>query len=47
MDPEALNALTASLRKGEKSAFEEIYNDYFGVIYHLSLQYLHDATIAE
>jgi len=47
MDPAALNALTVSLRKGEKSAYEEIYNDYFGVIYHLSLQYLHDEAIAK
>jgi RNA polymerase sigma-70 factor (ECF subfamily) len=31
-----------SLRRGEKKAYEEIYNDFFGVIYHLCLQYLHD-----
>lgn len=47
MDPAKLNELTISLQKGEKFAYEEIYNDYFGVIYHLSLQYLHDAAIAE
>jgi len=47
MDPAKLNELTISLQKGEKFAYEEIYNDYFGVIYHLSLQYLHDTTIAE
>jgi RNA polymerase sigma-70 factor (ECF subfamily) len=47
MDPAKLNLLVLSLREGKKSAYEEIYNDYFGVIYHLSLQYLHDATIAE
>ncbi len=47
MDPVKLNLLVLSLREGKKSAYEEIYDDYFGVIYHLSLQYLHDATIAE
>jgi RNA polymerase sigma-70 factor, ECF subfamily len=31
-----------SLRRGEKRAYEEVYNDFFGVIYHLCLQYLHD-----
>ena len=34
-------------KKGEKPAFEEIYNDFFGVIYHLSLHYLHDAKVSE
>lgn len=47
MDPAALNALTVSLRKGEKSAFEEIYSDFFGVLYHLAFQYLHDERISE
>jgi RNA polymerase sigma-70 factor (ECF subfamily) len=47
MDPAKLNLLVLSLREGKKSAYEEIYNDYFGVIYHLSLQYLHDKAIAE
>jgi RNA polymerase sigma-70 factor (ECF subfamily) len=47
IDSAKLNLLVLSLREGKKSAYEEIYNDYFGVIYHLSLQYLHDATIAE
>jgi RNA polymerase sigma-70 factor (ECF subfamily) len=36
-----------SLQKGEKPAFEEIYNDFFGVIYHLSLNYLHDEQVSE
>jgi len=36
-----------SLRKGEKFAFEEIYSDFFGVMYHLSLQYLRDEKISE
>jgi RNA polymerase sigma-70 factor (ECF subfamily) len=35
------------LRKGDKKAFEEIYNEFFGVHYHLCLQYLHDAKAAE
>ncbi|MEI7831124.1 MAG: RNA polymerase sigma-70 factor [Prolixibacteraceae bacterium] len=47
MEPAKLNMLVLSLREGKKSAYEEIYNDYFGVIYHLSLQYLNDAAIAE
>jgi len=36
-----------ALQRGEKSAYEEIYNDFFGVIYHLSLQYLHNEKISE
>ncbi len=42
-----LNELLIPLRKGEKHAFEEIYSDFFGVMYHLSLQYLRDETVAE
>ena len=42
-----LNSLILSLKKGEKSAFEEIYADFFGVIYHLSYQYLKDTKISE
>ena len=37
----------SSLRKGDKKAFEEIYNEFFGVHYHLCLQYLHDEKAAE
>lgn len=36
-----------SLRKGEKKAFEAIYNDFFGVLYYLCLQYLHDEKVSE
>ena len=36
-----------SLRKGEKKAYEEIYNEFFGVLYHLCLNYLHDEKVAE
>lgn len=36
-----------ALRKDEKKAFEEIYGDFFGVLYHLCLQYLHDEKVAE
>lgn len=36
-----------SLRKGEKKAYEGIYNEFFGVLYHLCLQYLHDEKVAE
>ena len=37
----------SSLRKGEKKAFEVIYNEYFGILYHLSFHYLHDGKAAE
>ena len=37
----------SSLRKGEKKAYEEIYNEFFGVLYHLCLNYLHDEKVAE
>lgn len=36
-----------SLKKGDKKAFEEIYTEFFGVHYHLCLQYLHDEKVAE
>lgn len=36
-----------SLRKGEKKAYEDIYNEFFGVLYHLCLQYLHNEKVAE
>ncbi len=47
MDPAKLNELILALRKGEKYAYLEVYNDFYGVMYHLSLQYLHDAKISE
>ena len=47
MDPDKLHQLIKSLQKGEKFAFEAVYTDFFGVIYHLSLQYLHDEKIAD
>jgi len=47
MDPAKQQTLIQSLRKGEKLAFEEIYHDFFGVMYHLSLQYLHDEKVSE
>ena len=47
MDSARQNELIASLRKGEKSAYEEIYSDFFGVLYHLAFQYLHDERISE
>ncbi len=47
MDPDKLQSLILSLQKGEKPAFEAVYTDFFGVIYHLSLQYLHDEKVAE
>lgn len=36
-----------SLRKGEKKAFESVYSEFFGILYHISLNYLHDEKIAE
>jgi RNA polymerase sigma-70 factor (ECF subfamily) len=36
-----------SLRKGEKKAYEDIYNEFFGVLYHLCLHYLHDEEVSE
>jgi RNA polymerase sigma-70 factor (ECF subfamily) len=36
-----------SLRKGEKKAFEEIYREFYGMIFHLCLQYLNDERISE
>lgn len=47
MDPDKRQSLILSLQKGEKPAFEAVYTDFFGVIYHLSLQYLHDEKVAE
>jgi len=37
----------AALRRGEKKAYEEIYTEFFGVLYHLCLQYLHQEKVAE
>ena len=47
MNSVKLHKLLPFLRKGEKIAFEEIYNDFFGLIYHLSFQYLHDEKVSE
>ncbi len=47
MDSSKLQSLKLSLQEGDKSAFQEVYNDFFGVIYHLSLQYLHDENVSE
>jgi len=35
------------LRKGDKKAYEAVYNEFFGVLYHLCLNYLHDDKVAE
>ena len=35
------------LRKGEIKAYAEIYNEFFGVLYHLCLSYLHDDKVSE
>lgn len=47
MDPAKLHSLILSLRKGEKLAFEEIYQNFFGSMYHLSFHYLHDEKVTE
>ena len=35
------------LRKGDKKAYEAVYDEFFGVLYHLCLNYLHDDKVAE
>jgi len=47
MDPAKQNELIFALRRGEKYAYLEVYNDFYGVMYHLSIQYLHDNRLAE
>ena len=47
MEVAKLNALILSLKKSEKSAFEEIYYDFFGLMFHFSLQYIHEERISE
>ena len=37
----------SSLKDGEKSAYKEIYHEYFGRMYQLSLQYLRDPHVSE
>jgi len=37
----------ASLRNGEKSAYEKVYNEFFGVMYHLCLRYINDRKVSE
>lgn len=37
----------SALRKGEKKAFEAVYNEFFGILFHLGLHYLHDEKAAE
>lgn len=36
-----------SLRKGEKKAYEAVYNEFFGVLYHLCLNYIPNARVSE
>ena len=36
-----------ALRKGQKKAYEAVYNEFFGVLYHLSLNYLNDEKVSE
>lgn len=40
------NQLIESLKKGERSAFEKIYYDYYAMLYNLGLQYLQDQNEA-
>ncbi len=47
MNPSKIDNLILHLRVGERRAFEEIYRDFFGVIYHLALQYLRDEKVSE
>ena len=46
IDPN-INLNIPALRKGEKKAYEVVYNEFFGVLYHLCLQYLHDEKASE
>lgn len=36
-----------SLRRGEKKTFEAVYTEFFGVLYHLCIHYLHNEKAAE
>jgi RNA polymerase sigma-70 factor (ECF subfamily) len=47
MNSAKLNNLIPFLQRGEKGAFEEIYSEFFGVMYHLSVQYLGDEKVSE
>lgn len=47
MESTKIHRLVLSLRNGEKGAFEEIYNEFFSLLYHLSLQYLRDEKVSE
>ena len=47
MDKQYPTFSISALRKGEKKAYEEIYSEFFGVLYHLCLQYLHQEKVAE
>lgn len=47
MSDKYLEINITSLKKGDKKAFEEIYNEFFGVHYHLCLQYIHNEKAAE
>ena len=47
MNPMKLPKSMLLLQKGDKSAFEAIYNDFSGVMYHLSFQYLRDEKVSE
>jgi len=37
----------AELRQGEKKAFEAVYNEFFGVLFHLCLHYINDQKASE
>jgi len=41
------NLNISGLRNGVIKSYAEIYNDFFGVLYHLCLQYLHDDKASE
>lgn len=36
-----------ALRNGDEKAFKGIYNEFYGVLYHLCIHYLHDEKVAE
>jgi len=41
------NYSLSSLRKGDKKAFESIYNEFYDMIYYLCIQYLQDKKVSE
>ncbi len=41
------NLIQVALSNGTKKAFEQIYNEFFGMLFHLCIEYTHDEKVAE